>query len=262
MPVRVRPLAVSALASLVISPLAACDSAADDTGDTTVGDTRADTADTAAPIAFSSYSVGPSTAAFIDACDGGTTLSLDNNDENLTPAGAVTVPFDVVLYDRSFTGARVSTNGWLSFSDYLTDSAPRHESGVQPLPSDGAPNAAIYALWEDLEVKDADSGLCVKTVGTAPARTFVVEWHNVSFAVATPPTGDLTFEIQLQESDHAIDLVYRSLDAGADLASRFSHVTVGVENEHDLTSSHPGDKATSVSQAPSTSAGFRFTPVE
>lgn len=241
-------LALAPTALVATLGVTACDSSTDDPTTTTQ--------------TFSTYTVSATSAAFIDACSGGQTLSLNNNDESTSADGAVVVPWSVPFFDRSFTNMRVSTNGWLSFSSYLTDSAPRHENGVQTLPSEGAPNAAVYALWEDLKVRDTGSGICVATTGAAGSRTFVVEWQNVAFTTATALQGNLTFEVQLHEADGSIDIVYQSLEAGDGNESRMSQITVGIENEADLGSSHPGNAAVVPTTAPSTAAGFHFAGVE
>ena len=69
------------------------------------------------------------------------------------------------------------------------------------IPSSATPNAAIYLLWQDL-VLDTSSAIDYDTIGTAPDRTFVIEYSAMKTG-----TSRLTFEVQLHE-DGRIDLLY------------------------------------------------------
>ena len=65
-------------------------------------------------------------------------------------------------------------------------------------PTTSTPNAAIYALWDNLYVASGVSSVRTELVGTAPNRSFVIEWRSVQFlGSSTPVVG---FEVVLSEN--------------------------------------------------------------
>jgi len=233
-------------------------------GATTADDAATAGADApAAAVAYTAYTEGtvPASVMFVDACAMGARAQVSMLDDSLSSDSTpITTPWPIRFWGGQYSTLRVSTNGWLSFSAFLTDSAPRRESGRAMLPSEGAPNAAIYALWEDLALRD-DQSLCYATVGSAPNRTFVVEWSNVVFRTATAPDGELTFEVQLHEADDTIDLLYQTITAGADRDTRAMNATVGLENEERSGGGNPGTRAVTSTTIPETGTRIRFTPM-
>ncbi|MFL6142120.1 MAG: carboxypeptidase regulatory-like domain-containing protein [Labedaea sp.] len=147
--------------------------------------------------------------------EGDTPLALSGDDSSAT----VPLPFGFFFYGKTYGNAFVSTNGNLNFlgaNTAFTNVA---------IPSTGAPNAAIYPLWDDLIV-DGSSQMLTKTSGTAPNREFVVEWRNAAFFSAS---SRVDFEAVLSENGE-ISLRYRNLDPSAGVETGNS-ATVGIENE-------------------------------
>lgn len=239
------------LAAPLFTLVAAC------TGGST--DTTGDTEDTDTTAAPAHYAQAAGTATWIDACATGTDLAPTNPDEN-------SVTIDISSFEFLFFGAptdslKASTNGWISFSDYLTDSAVRHDQGRATLPSEGAPNAAVYALWEDLDV-DATDGLCSAMSGTAGSQTLTVQW-NAKFTTNGGPSGDigdLAFEVQLTEGTNGVQILWDTIDATGDAAGRLAGATIGIENEADLGTSHPGNEAETYEPVPASGDSTMFTP--
>jgi hypothetical protein len=202
------------------------------------------------------YEEAAGSATWVDACAMGTDLMPSNTDEN-------TVSVDVGGFDFRFFGEpitmlRVSTNGWLSFSQFLTDSAPRHDQGPANLPSEGAPNAAVYALWEDLRV-DATNGLCAARIGSGASETLVVQW-NARFTQAGGDLGQLAFQVQLEEGSHDVEILWNTIDASGDAATRLASATIGIENEGRVGLGHPGTEAEVVESDPASGTSVRFVP--
>ncbi|MCG3135702.1 MAG: hypothetical protein HMLKMBBP_03435 [Planctomycetes bacterium] len=116
----------------------------------------------------------------------------------------VTLPFEFPFFARLHTRITVSSNGWLAFG-----SAPSGAAGVSSnpaLPSDALPNGIVAALWDDLSTGAAGS-VKTFTLGSAPARTFVVAWHHVdTFSGATD--DDLSFQVLLHEDTGIVELAY------------------------------------------------------
>ncbi|MCP2328374.1 subtilisin family serine protease [Hamadaea flava] len=139
------------------------------------------------------YQCRPVNAAYVDATG---VLPL-TADEATT---GVTLPFPFRLYGTAYTSAYVSTNGFLSFTG--NDVGEISDS----FPTPGTPNAAIYALWQDLMIDGAGSVRTAVT-GQAPNRRFVVEWRNalveftldrVSMEIVLGEDG--TVEIRVRDS--------------------------------------------------------------
>ncbi len=84
-----------------------------------------------------------------------------------------TLPFTFKFYGTNYTSVNIDNNGLLSFA------TPGKNDWInQAIPATGAPNAGIYAFWDDLVVSPSGS-VRTETVGTAPNRQYVVEWRNV-----------------------------------------------------------------------------------
>jgi hypothetical protein len=182
---------------------------------------------------------------WIDACAAaGSTRVLINSDEGVT---VVPMPFTFSFYGVPYTSARVSANGYLSFSD----AAPQWVNSM--LPTSSVPNS-VFAFWDDLIQRS--TGVCVATVGAAPDRTFVAEWVDSSFFPANDPDTHLTFEVLLDERTSTVDVRYLQMTGEGDRATGGS-ATVGVQqgagSSYDLVAYNtPG-----VTVAGN---GFRWTP--
>ena len=125
--------------------------------------------------------------------------------------GRLSLPFDFPYYGETYDEVWLSDNGYLNFL------GPDQFNGLPTqIPSESDPNAAIYALWQDLHV-DADGAINFETVGSAPDRAFVIEYDNI-MAGSTA----VTFEIKLWE-DGDIDLLYADAGSG-------DHAGIGIEN--------------------------------
>ena len=146
---------------------------------------------------------------------GSTAVALTGDDASAT----VPLPFGFQFYGTTYNQAFVSTNGNLNFLAASTE----FTNGT--IPSAATPNAAVYAFWDDL-ILDASSGVFTLTSGTAPNRTFLVEWRNAAFFGATTLRVDA--EAELRENGEIV-LRYRNLDPaqGAELGNS---ATVGIEN--------------------------------
>jgi hypothetical protein len=209
--------------------------------------------DAGAPLTH--YTTATDTPLWVDACAMGTDLMPSNTDENkiMVDLG----DFQFSFFGQPVTMLSVSTNGWLSFSQYLTDSAPRHDQGRLTLPTDGAPNAAVYALWEDLTVADTH-GLCSAMTTMGGHRVRVVQW-DAAFTQSGGNLGHLVFEVQLTEGTNDVHILWQTIDAtGA--ATRLDGSTIGLENEGMVGLGHPGTEAVPVMATPTSGSSIRFVP--
>jgi subtilisin family serine protease len=132
-------------------------------------------------------------------------------------AGRLLLPFAFEFYGETYTQIFLSDNGYLNFL-----AADQYNNIPISIPSNQPPNAAIYALWQDLSV-DAQSAINYETVGASPDRAFVIEYSGMKAAGAT---ARVTFEIKLWE-DGRIDLVYGQNDANP---GDGRNAGIGIEN--------------------------------
>ncbi|MFI0422761.1 S8 family serine peptidase [Spongiactinospora sp. 9N601] len=128
----------------------------------------------------------------------------------------VALPFPVPFYGQSRSRIWVAAVGFASFAGNVV-------FDNEPLPGPLEPNLAVYPFWDDLRI-EAQSGVYTGTVGTAPHRSFVIEWRDIR------PAAD-TFEIMsfsaLLGEDGTIG--YRYKDIGAAI-EQGSSATIGIEN--------------------------------
>jgi hypothetical protein len=166
--------------------------------------------------AWSGYTVAEQATTFTPANT--TVLSLTGDDA----VTQVTLPFSFKLYGTNYTTAWVDTNGLVTFADPGTSS-----SDAWPIPSaagPGEPNAAVYPFWHDWMV-DAQSSVRTTTTGSAPNRTFVVEWRNVS-SIEDSNTR-VTFEVVFEESGN---MTFAYSDQDATFLELAGGATIGLEN--------------------------------
>jgi len=210
--------------------------------------------------AYGDYTEGdpPATVQFTDVC--GMNQFAKMGTLTSSTSEAITAPFPIHLYADTYSDLRVSTAGWLSFSQFISSSAARRRQGVATLPSAESPNAAIYAMWEDLGLRD-DKSVCYGTVGAAPSRAFVVQWNNAFYNEQTGPDGSLTFQVRFNEADDTIDLLYETVTPGAGRADRPANATIGVENEAAVSPGHVGTLGKASAKTPAAGLRIRFTPV-
>jgi subtilisin family serine protease len=144
-----------------------------------------------------------------------TVLDLSGDDET----AEIVLPFAFRFFGTSYARAFVSTNGFVSFGG----ESVLAENG--PIPSEAAPNGAIYAYWDDLIV-DERASVRTQVLGEAPSRAFVIEWRNARRAGTA--TGRVTVEVMLAESNGGIVTVYRGI--GEDAQERGGSATLGIES--------------------------------
>ncbi|WP_406513393.1 S8 family serine peptidase [Streptomyces sp. NBC_00161] len=178
-------------------------------GDTTVAVTLPERTD--------GYGYGCSTAGGRPYATGDRQLALtgDNTTER------VDLPFPVPLYGKTYGQAWIGTNGTVSFGGNNTGDINGD------IPSTATPNAALYPFWDDLVVGAAGSGSGVFTgvTGTAPHRTYVIEWREVSHWSAQ--TDKFSFSAAIGE-DGTVAYTYKG--TGGTGIKGGSTATVGVEN--------------------------------
>jgi hypothetical protein len=164
-----------------------------------------------AAIGSGSYTVSETTAPYAMPADAqpipGFSSAADEDNFELA------LPFPFVFYGVTYSTAFANVNGFVTFGPppAAADSFPND------CPFDAtAPDAMIAVFWDDLLAKDsvATAAMSTATIGTAPDRAFVIEWHDLD-AFFRAGTGNNNFsqgikvtqQVVLHESG-AIDLHY------------------------------------------------------
>ena len=125
--------------------------------------------------------------------------------------GRLNLPFAFPYYGETYSQLFISDNGYLNFLG-----PDQFNSFPIEIPSESDPNAAIYALWQDLHV-DADGAIKFETVGSAPDRAFVLAYDAVKAG-----NSSRSFEVKLWENGD-IDLLYDEAGTG-------ENAGIGIEN--------------------------------
>ena len=137
-----------------------------------------------------------------------TTTIIDADlDDNRTIDQAL--PFNVVIEGVTYTNIAICINGWASFetsaSQVTTTSA-----AATTIPSATFSTPTVMPFWTDL--KDFGSGeyLKVQTVGTAPNRTYVIEWQmRANYSTVY----NAFFSMQIHETSNVINVKYYQMNA-------------------------------------------------
>ncbi|MDL5046445.1 Omp28-related outer membrane protein [Oscillatoria amoena NRMC-F 0135] len=120
-------------------------------------------------------------AAFDPFTSTGATTVLNKPSNDVLSADQ-TIPFAWSFYGNPVTTYKVSDNGYITFDAAASTSVGTNTT----LPDVSGPNNAIYAFWDDLELKtftpNANATIAVKTwtYGTAPKRIHVIQWMGAS----------------------------------------------------------------------------------
>ncbi|OGO54079.1 MAG: hypothetical protein A2V85_12235 [Chloroflexi bacterium RBG_16_72_14] len=134
-------------------------------------------------------------------------------------AGRLRLPFDVTFYGQAYSQLFLSDNGYLNFHGPDLDNPFPAE-----IPTPGAPNAAIYALWEDLYLGD-DSSIDYAVAGDPGDRTFTIEYSDVRVRGSS---ARLDLEVRLHEATERIDLLFGDNPSNP---GDGRDATIGIENE-------------------------------
>ncbi len=165
------------------------------------------------------YTRDASSLGWIDACalPGATTWLTTSTDG----VADFTLPFPFNFYGTVRTQVGVSVNGVLGFPTV----ANAWTNAALPTTSLGD---AVLPFWDDLQTRP--QGLCVASLGRAPSRLWVAQWANADLqdrGTSGDVGASLNFEVVLEESTHAVNVIYG--DLVGDARSLGASATVGLQ---------------------------------
>lgn len=177
-------------------------------------------------------------------------------------SGAVPLGFSFVFNGVPYTDAYVSSNGFLSFNSAAGSTASNgfamSWASEQPL---------LAPLWDDLSGSNGTSAAHYQTTGTAPNRTFTMEWRNWKwdYNAASPV---VSFQVKLYETTNQVEFTYRP-EAGTPALPSASIGIMGAGSPADYlslnnTSASPTAsylfETTTLNTAPAAGQRYTFTP--
>ncbi|MGH1362329.1 MAG: hypothetical protein ACRBF0_02155 [Calditrichia bacterium] len=159
---------------------------------------------TPSPAGYAWADTGNVEFGWIEISDGTVIGNVGDDNEVYT----VNLPFTFDFYSQSFTTMYVSTNGYVTFTDYGNNSFPSNDA----LPPNTDPDQLIAVFWDNLVLNGPVNGqIYSKTIGTAPYRKHIIEWSN---AQLNSSSGTLTFQVILYETTNLIKMQYLDLGTG------------------------------------------------
>ena len=133
------------------------------------------------------------------------------------------MPFSFSLYDQTYNGVNVSSNGRLDF--VCINEPGGYMAACLPAPHNLCPFAyTIFPLWSDFHTDvvgegcsnfASGCGIFTSVSGTAPNRIFNIEWRTVYFADHNQTAN---FEIRLYENNpnKQFDIIFGTVQPGSD----------------------------------------------
>ncbi len=126
------------------------------------------------------------------------------------------IGFDFVYRGSTYSTVYVSVNGYLSFTN------SGHDYVNTTIPNPAGPPNMIAPLWDDLMIYPSDGGMWDDVLGTAPNRTYIVQWWFIS--ERQNEASALSFAVLLHESTGVIEFLYY------DMVDVPTDITIGIED--------------------------------
>jgi len=152
--------------------------------------------------------------------EGGTAMTgyvIDTNSANFAPDTSMTgtsvtfassysstpfleIGFDFVFFGDTFSQFKISTEGFLTFENWIGSWTADHA-----IPSVNGPAAVVAFGWEDFD-PTIGGDVNYYTMGEAPNRVLVVNYDQVPYQYGTPSVDYATVQVKLYESSNCIEM--------------------------------------------------------
>jgi len=135
--------------------------------------------------------VSPGSTQATNFYSSGTTVNVDDGSTI-----AITSPFNITLYGRTYNSFYISTNGLISFSGPITAYIPVPDSNTR----------LIAPFWDDIDLQYGGS-----VYYTMSSQSIVITWDSVpSFNQGSNPTLFNTFQLRIN-SDGTFEFIYGTM---------------------------------------------------
>ncbi len=180
------------------------------------------------------------------------------SDDSTTPVLALPAGFAFDYFRAPVTHYSVSSNGFAQLHASAMAVASNAFQNVA-MPNVNVPNSLVALWWGDLTTGGPASHVRTLTQGTAPSRTFTVEWAEFAFLVGRPGPERLTFQLKLLETTGVLEFHYCAMVLNGGVVDRLTGgtVTIGVEN---ATGTEAAQHSNRTPNSILTGAGLRFVP--
>ncbi len=214
------------------------------------------------PEAVSPYTFSQATSAYTPIV-GGTVHGVATNDDTLFPA--IAIGFTFTYNDTPYTQVGICSNGYIVMG--LTSGT---SCAVYTPISSTTYNNLVSALGRDLQGNTTTGELRSQTQGSAPNRTYTVQWKSYRKYAATG--DDFNFQITLYETTNVVEVKYGAFTVNATSSTPQVGIKGGSNSDFnnrktttDWTASTAGTLNTdtmtlSTSVKPPSDLTFRWTP--
>jgi hypothetical protein len=137
---------------------------------------------------------------------GGTLVAGSQVDDG---AVSITLPsgWNSTVYGQAVTSLSASTNGMLT----VNGTAATTFTNTALIAAVGGTNPTLFPAWDDYNLSTtavSGGGIYINTVGSAPNRTFYVEWRGPHFDEPDPSPISNNFAVKLTEGSDTIQYIY------------------------------------------------------
>src|SRR5213076_664155 len=122
----------------------------------------------------------------------------------------VNLPFPVTIYGTPYTTTSAGSNG---FVEFVGTNPNIYTANCLPVRT-GASSfflSTLFAYYDDLRTDQPLTetlGIYSETIGTAPNRQFILEWHASYFDTSINQTAN--FEVVMHENSPVLSVIYGS----------------------------------------------------
>ncbi len=208
--------------------------------------------------ALPTYTLTPTAGTFTPIV-GGTAVNTIEDDDVLSPE----IPIGFTFYHGAvpFTSLKASSNGFVTFNPYATNSSAAYSlqsSLARPL---------IAPLWDDVDGTGGQASYIV--TGSAPNRVFTFEWLNWQWNYTA--TAGISFQIKLYETENKIEYVYRqeagalnfpSASVGMAFPNTGANNFISLNNLSASPTTSLTSETTNISSKPANGQTYTFTPAK
>ena len=162
---------------------------------------------------ITNYAFTPSAGTFTQ-LTGGTTMNLSAGSADEGYFNNIPIGFTFYYMGTASASVSVSTNGWLTFGQNISNAYNNNSLFSTIL------RPVIAPLWDDLDLQ-TNTNFSFLTTGTSPNRVFTAEWLNMQWHM-NAGGNTISFQVKLFEADKKIEFVYRP-ESGSVLKCRCFH---------------------------------------
>ncbi len=195
---------------------------------------------------------------------GGTAVIVDLDD---IYTEVINLPFNFCFFGSVFNKIAIGANGLITFDQswatntncYLIDRPiPNTTNASCLITADGngyLPWNSIYGAFHDLDPRQNGANINYSILGTAPCRTFVVNFSTVTIWGCALKT---TQQIVIYETTNVIEVYIKSKPNGSNCSTGNGESCIGIQNNGGTLAYAPPGRNTGVWAA--TNEAWRFTP--